>query len=480
MLAQAITQDRIAHGYLFSGPRGVGKTSAARILAQAANCQAEPGQRPCGQCPSCLAARSGSHPDIQEIDAASAGTVEDVRLVREQLNYAPVQGKRRVFIFDEAHMMSKSAFNALLKSLEEPPAHVMFILATTEPERLPPTILSRVQHFRFRRLSDGDIATYLIEVASRQGANLSPEAAARIAEFAEGAMRDALVFLERCLLTGNDIQLAQVEEVLGLPPETLIGGLAQVLANGDLGAALAQSATLYQSGFASRSIIMALARYFRASLYAHYQLGQGAELEVPESVLVRVLQVLETQAQALTRREDRFGLEVALLRVYEALGSQEIAGVPVKPVIARTQATLPSSTPFAPAPALAETELAGNAPGVETAFAEFQKKLKPSQRGFVREARPSIEAGKLILEFAPEYSFHYQSAKRQLEVMQMVAKELGLGLELRLDNGEAQPAYAPPETRERGPKGSGHPRISDVEKIFGAQVEKVERIPKSE
>lgn len=481
MLSQAITQDRIAHGYLFSGPRGVGKTSAARILALAANCQAEPKQRPCGQCPSCRAARSGSHPDIQEIDAASAGTVEDVRLVREQLNYAPVQGKRRVFIFDEAHMMSKSAFNALLKSLEEPPAHVMFIMATTEPERLPPTILSRVQHFRFRRLSDGDIAAHLIQVASREGAALSPEAAARIAEFAEGALRDALVLLERCLLNGSDIQLAQVEEVLGLPPETLIGDLAQALATRDLGAALAQGEALYQSGFAARSIIMALARYFRASLFARYRLGQGVELAIPEPVLVRVLQVLEAQAQALTRRDDRFGLEVALLGAYEALSFQEIAKAAVKAEAHEPQlVSAPPSEPVAPAPSLApKTEpVAGTE--VKTVFAEFQKKLKPSQRGFVLEARPTIESGKLVLEFTPKYSFHYQSAQRQLEAMQIVAKELGLGLELRLSDGETEPATELPETGEPEPKESGHPRIADVEKIFGARVEKVEKIPSSE
>ena len=483
MLSQAITQDRIAHGYLFSGPRGVGKTSAARILALAANCQAEPEQRPCGQCPSCRAARSGSHPDIQEIDAASAGTVEDVRVVREQLNYAPVQGKRRVFIFDEAHMMSKSAFNALLKSLEEPPAHVMFIMATTEPERLPPTILSRVQHFRFRRLSDSDIAAHLIQVASREGANLSPEAAARIAEFAEGALRDALVLLERCLLTGSDIQLAQVEEVLGLPPETLIGDLAQALATRDLGAALAQGEALYQSGFAARSIIMALVRYFRASLFARYRLGQGVELAIPEPVLVRVLQVLEAQAQALTRRDDRFGLEVALLGAYEALSFQEIAKAAVKPVAHEPQilVSAPPSEPVAPAPFPApKTEPAASVPEVKTVFAEFQKKLKPSQRGFVLEARPTIESGKLVLEFTPKYSFHYQSAQRQLEAMQAAAKELGLGLELRPGGGETQAVTEPPEAREPEPKEPGRPRIADVEKIFGAQVEKVEKIPSSE
>ena len=167
-LERALREGRLAHAYLFSGPRGVGKTTTARLLAMAVGCQGE-GERPCGLCPHCQAVQKGVHPDVVEIDAASNNSVEDVRELKERILLAPLSAPRKVFILDEAHMLSKSAFNALLKTLEEPPPHVLFVFATTEPERMPPTILSRTQHYRFRRLREEEIVAKLRRILEEMG-----------------------------------------------------------------------------------------------------------------------------------------------------------------------------------------------------------------------------------------------------------------------------------------------------------------------
>ena len=164
-LQAALSRGRIGHAYLFSGPRGVGKTTTARLLAMAVNCERD--EKPCGECESCLLVRQGNHPDVTELDAASNNSVEDIRDLREKVYLSSVRGGRRVWVLDEAHMLSKSASNALLKTLEEPPEGLVFVLATTEPEKLPPTILSRTQHFRFRRLSESEIESKLENLDSR-------------------------------------------------------------------------------------------------------------------------------------------------------------------------------------------------------------------------------------------------------------------------------------------------------------------------
>ncbi|PWM82477.1 MAG: DNA polymerase III subunit gamma/tau [Clostridium sp.] len=216
-LKNELINDRVGHAYLFNGGRGTGKTSAAKILARAVNCLNPKDGEPCNECAVCKAALKGSLTDIVEMDAASNNSVEDVRAIRDEVNFLPTVAKYRVYIIDEVHMLSTGAFNALLKTLEEPPAHVKFILATTEPQKLPATILSRCQRFDFKKISNDNIEKRLNFVCEQSNIDITPEAKKLIAILAEGAMRDALSILERCMQEEGKITEDLVKELVGIP-----------------------------------------------------------------------------------------------------------------------------------------------------------------------------------------------------------------------------------------------------------------------
>lgn len=216
-LKNELINDRVGHAYLFNGGRGTGKTSAAKILARAVNCLNPKDGEPCNECTVCKAALEGSLTDIVEMDAASNNSVEDVRAIRDEVNFLPTVAKYRVYIIDEVHMLSPGAFNALLKTLEEPPAHVKFILATTEPQKLPATILSRCQRFDFKKISNDNIEKRLDFVCKQSKIDITPEAKILIAVLAEGAMRDALSILERCMQEEEKITDDLVKELVGIP-----------------------------------------------------------------------------------------------------------------------------------------------------------------------------------------------------------------------------------------------------------------------
>lgn len=229
-LRNQVVSDRIAHAYLFCGSRGTGKTSTAKILARAINCEHPENGDPCGKCPNCIRMENEESLDIIEIDAASNNGVDEMRDLRETVKYPPQYGKYKVYIIDEVHMLSTSAFNALLKTLEEPPAHIVFILATTEPQKLPETILSRCQRFDFGRIAVSDIQGRLKEAAEGSGAKVTPGALMVIARAAEGGMRDALSILDMCLGYGNEIDEDMVRGILGTCDQGFLFRFANALA----------------------------------------------------------------------------------------------------------------------------------------------------------------------------------------------------------------------------------------------------------
>ena len=229
-LRNQIISNRVGHAYLFNGGRGTGKTTSAKVLARAINCLNPKDGEPCNECEICKAALNGSLTDIVEMDAASNNSVEDIRSIREEVNFLPTKAKYRVYIIDEVHMLSSGAFNALLKTLEEPPEHVKFILATTEPQKLPATILSRCQRFDFKRISNEDIVKRLKVVCSESKIQATDQALMMIAVLSEGAMRDALSILERCVQDGdNEIQEDKIKDLVGIPKLDFVHGIIKAV-----------------------------------------------------------------------------------------------------------------------------------------------------------------------------------------------------------------------------------------------------------
>ena len=238
-LRNAITQKQVAHAYLFSGMRGVGKTTAARILAKALNCERGPTPEPCGECGSCVEITRGNSVDVIEIDGASNTGVDDVRELRENVKFSPFRGHYRIYIIDEVHMLSNSAFNALLKTLEEPPSHAVFIFATTESQRIPATITSRCQHFTFRRIHRREIIARLQDVAQHIGVTIGERSLGAIAAASEGSMRDALSLLDQAVaFGGTTIADHDVEDMLGAVPDELVSRLVETVANRNPAAAV--------------------------------------------------------------------------------------------------------------------------------------------------------------------------------------------------------------------------------------------------
>ncbi len=276
-LRNQIISNRVGHAYLFNGTRGTGKTSAAKILARAVNCLNPKDGEPCNECEICKAALSGALTDIVEMDAASNNSVDDIRIIRDEVNFLPTLAKYRVYIIDEVHMLSTGAFNALLKTLEEPPAHVKFILATTEPQKLPATILSRCQRFDFKKISDENIDKRLQYICDESKIEITKEALKIIAVLSEGAMRDALSILERCLQEGNNqINEELVKELVGIPKLEYISGITESIINYDVDNALKVVNEVLKQGKDISNLIWEIIKYFKDILV--YKTSQTLEI----------------------------------------------------------------------------------------------------------------------------------------------------------------------------------------------------------
>lgn len=290
-LKNAIVQNRIAHAYLFCGPRGTGKTSIAKIFAKMLNCEDE-SNKPCGKCTNCKMVQNGSHPDIIEIDAASNNGVDEVRNLIDKVKYAPMQGKYKVYIIDEVHMMTTGAFNALLKTIEEPPAHVVFILATTEPNKVIPTIISRCQRFDFNKVSQKDIEKRLSIVCKEEKIEIDPEAISLIAQLADGGMRDSLSILDQCIAyCSSNITVDNVREIYGVLTTSNIGKLFEHLYAHEVDALIQQIQECSDKGMDLKRLTSDFITLLKESIILDYssnsQLVSNTHKEVIEKYLLK-------------------------------------------------------------------------------------------------------------------------------------------------------------------------------------------------
>ena len=352
-LQNAILREQVAHAYLFSGMRGVGKTTAARLLAKALNCEKGPSPEPCGHCESCVEIARGNSVDVLEIDGASNTGVDDVRELRENVKFSPFRGTYRISIIDEVHMLSNSAFNALLKTLEEPPPHAVFIFATTEVHKIPATITSRCQHFNFRRISRREIIARLQEVVKHGDVTIGDRSLSAMARASEGSMRDALSLLDQAVaFGGTTISEQDVEEMLGAVPEELVARIVKTVVEQDAASAVALVGEVVDHGYDLRVYCGAVVERMRhlmiAAVVTGFEQAQGL-MDLPDEEVQQLLEEakafsveqLQEIFQLFAQAEDRlrstarprFVFEVAAVRAARLLrdGVRPSTDAPVRP-----------------------------------------------------------------------------------------------------------------------------------------------------
>ncbi len=334
-LKNAILTNRVAHGYIFSGARGVGKTTSARILAKALNCAKGPTVTPCGECPSCLEIAAGNSVDVLEIDAASNRGIDEIRELREAVRYLPARDRYKIFIIDEAHMLTTEAFNALLKTLEEPPPRSLFMLATTEPHKLPPTIQSRCQHFSFRLLDYAEIYGRLEAVARAENIQADEGALSVLAQAAEGSLRDALSLLDQVIAAcAERLDEARVRQVLGVVPAELLAEMVEAIHAGEARRVLDQVGNLAAEGYELAHFCGELTKLVRNLMVAKSCGAESPLLQVPprererlktlaglfgEEDLARFFQILlRAESEMRYALQPRFHLEMALMKLVYA------------------------------------------------------------------------------------------------------------------------------------------------------------------
>jgi DNA polymerase-3 subunit gamma/tau len=504
-LQGAIATDHVAHAYLFSGTRGTGKTSTARLLAKAVNClRRQPGQaEPCNECESCVQVQAGAALDLIEIDAASNRGIDEIRDLREKVNLAPALGRRKVYIIDEAHMLTTEAFNALLKTLEEPPEHVVFVLCTTEANKVPLTVLGRCQQFVFRRHSEEQITARLRHIADLEQIEVDEDALRLLGRVAQGSMRDAIGLLDQLVpLAQGRITLEGARELLGIADPSQLESLFDLVLKGHPVQALLALSRIYEAGGELRQVVRGLMERCRDLLIRAIEDRDASRRDR----LSRMLEaLLHLDGEVRRHAEPRFLVEATLVRL--AVESDPVEARPPPPsAVPEPSAAAPGPvmadlpTPVPPPaadripapppaavvesapvvnpdggraePALIAVEGGGSPVDVGGGWRRLLERLSPKTRGYFIDARPEVEGGRLLLTF--RYGFHYKMAQECADQVEPLAKAwLGqeAGLDLRLQEPGSGTAAAAPTPRPLAPEED--PLIKAAERKLEGRVVRV-------
>jgi DNA polymerase-3 subunit gamma/tau len=516
-LANAIKTGRVHHAFLFTGARGVGKTSAARILAKALNCERGLSPHPCNECPSCTEIAAGQGIDVFEIDGASNTGVDDVRELRENIRYLPSRSRYKIFIIDEVHMLSINAFNALLKTLEEPPSHAKFIFATTEPHKIPITILSRCQRFDFRKISLAKVTARLREIVDAEGIGISDRALALVARRGEGSMRDALSTLDQVIaFCGDKVEDAEVQGLLGMVDRRLLFDTAEAVLQRDSRRALESVHRVDELGHSFRQFTQELVEVFRSLILLKVTEDPGELLSATPDEL-RELQalsqsgslddhqrtltlLLRTETELASSSFPRLALEMVLVRLANLPPARDVATLVRK--IEELEGRLatfrgPAAPPTEPPPSRRERAEEPPAKKSEAPPAgDRSSKGWPGLVEHVRNYRPMIAS---VLEHArllqsnlpnmelgfPSGSFHLEQLKDAdtLAALNSLAKEyFGRPVEIRVSPVNGEKGDTPPSlVEERRVRDSdrkkrlredalSHPMVKAAQSIFGGEI----------
>src|SRR5438874_575570 len=470
-LQGAIIGGRVAHAYLFSGSRGTGKTSAARLLAKALNCtgRARDSAEPCNQCQSCIEMTAGSALDLIEIDAASNRGIDEIRDLREKVNLAPALGPKKIYIIDEAHMLTEPAFNALLKTLEEPPEHVVFVLCTTDAQKIPLTVIGRCQQFVFRRLSEEQTVARLAYIAKTEKVKVEEEALFLIARTAQGSMRDAVGLLDQLVpLADGPISLEAARSLLGIADPRLLEGLLNDVLAGRAAEALSELGRAYAAGAELRQVVRGLMEGCRDRLVAAVS---ARDLTVARRLSSVLDALLHLDGEVRRHAEPRFLVEATLARLAVELGggSEEVVSAPRAEVVA----TAPRAEVVSQGEIEGEAAGGADAPGQAaiSGWTGVLEKLNRTVRAAYLDAQPEVEGSLLVLWF--RYGFHHKKAQEQsAQLMPHVRAWLGdeVKIDFRLRENDAQksaPRAASPED---------DPFVREIVKRFDGRVTRVKEV----
>ena len=418
-LKTEIKTNRLAHAYLFCGTRGTGKTTTAKILSRAVNCESPlPNGNPCNECSSCKGILSNTIMDIVEIDAASNNGVENIRELRDEISYTPANVKYKIYIIDEVHMLSTSAFNALLKTLEEPPAHAIFILATTEPQKIPATIQSRCQRFDFRRISAKNIAGRIGEITRKDGINITADAIQLVAQLGDGSMRDALSILDLCSGIEGEITREDIENVTGSVSRTALVNLAVALINSDISSALSLINKMMESGKEIGNLIDELILCIREILICKImdnpsevvdkspediETYKNIAVSAPKEVLLYIIKVLsETAALCKTSTNPRVMLEASAVKMCDPASDGSTEAFAAR--LGKMEAMIATGKiPVASIPAPAVAPVVVETPAVVEEVAQIEESAPPFDPTPIAEVAPVAEVATVVEEDDEEY-----------------------------------------------------------------------------